>query len=172
MKHKLMILFVFAFGMLVWSCGDDDPKVNLPDSIKDSKIYSYGITSPAGAVLTLEKTLKLSDFTALGTNEKYVNKGELNVNSYIDFVKGATATIELKDVTLQIKNNSKIKYSLGTISGDKRFNSLEDLGFLQLVVNEMISKKETVLLMSFNTANAITTPANLNFNLDVTFRFQ
>lgn len=172
MKHKLMILFVFAFGMLVWSCGDDDPKVNLPDSIKDSKIYSYGITSPAGAALTLEKTLKISDFTGLGTNEKYVTKGELNVNSYIDFVKGAAGAVELKDVTLQIKNNSKIKYILGTISGDERFNSLEDLEFLQLVVNEMISKKETVLQISFNTTNAITTPVNLNFNLDITFRFQ
>ena len=108
MKRKLLFLFVFAVGILVWSCGDDEPKVDLPGPIKDSKIYSYGITAPAGATVTLDKTLKLSDFTAIESFEKYVSKGILSTESYIDFIKVGSENIELKDVTLQVKSNQKI----------------------------------------------------------------
>ena len=171
MKHKLMILFVFAVGMLVLSCGKDDPKIDLPSPIKNSKIYSYGITAPAGATITLDKAIKLSDFSALGIYEKYVKKGELNTESYIEFVKGASDSLQLKDVTLQVKNNATLKYSLGTLTGDYKFSSLQDLNFLQLVVNEMVSKKETVLQLSYNSTDAITKEATLKLNLDITFSF-
>lgn len=171
MKHKLMILFVFAIGMLVWSCGDDDPKIDLPNPIKNAKIYSYGITAPAGATITLDKTIKLSDFSALGIYEKYVKKGDVNTNSYIEFVKGASDSLELKNVTLQVKNNESLKYSLGTLTGDYKFSTLQDLNFLQLVVNEMVSKKETELQLSYNSVDAVSKQATLNINLDITFSF-
>ena len=145
MNQKLMYLFVIAFGAMVLSCGDDEPKIDLPNSIKDSKTYSYGIINSAGATFSLPVTMKLSDFTALNTYEKYVTKGVLDTDSYIEFVKGASANIELKDVTLQIKSNPKaIKYSLGTITGDKKFDTLEDLIFLRSVVDEMIKNNEAV----------------------------
>jgi hypothetical protein len=171
MKHKLMFLFVFAIGMLFWSCGNDDPKVDLPSSIKDSEIYSYGITAPAGATIILEKTLKLSDFTALDVYERYVRKGALNTESYIGFIKGESDSIELKDVTLQIQGNPNLKYSLGTLSGDRMFNTLQDLNFLQLVVNEMIARKETVLQLSYKTSAGVSKQATLNVNIDITFSF-
>ncbi len=171
MKHKLMILFGFAFGMLLWSCGNDDPKVDLPDSVKDSRIYNYGIIAPAGSTITLDKTIKLSDFTSLGINEKYVRNGALNTDSYIEFIKGASDSLELKDVTLQVKNNANLKYNLGTLKGDYKFSSLQDLNFLQLVVNEMVNKKETVLQLSYNSADAISKQANLNVKFDITFYF-
>jgi hypothetical protein len=172
MKRKLMFLFVFAFGILFLSCGKDDPKVDLPSPIKDTKIYSYGITAPAGAAVTLEKTLKLSDFTALGTYERYVYQGVLNTNSYIDFVKGGSESIELKEVTIQVKNNTKIKYNLGTVTGNFKFNSLDDLNFLQQVVNELVSKKEIVLQLTYSSTNLVSTASDLNLKFEVSFNLQ
>jgi hypothetical protein len=171
MKHKLMILFVFAFGTLVWSCGEDDPKVDLPGPIRDSKIYDYGIIAPAGATITSDRTLKLSDFTALDIYERYVKKGDVNTDSYIEFIKGASDSLQLKDVTLQVKNNASLKYNLGTLTGDYKFNTLQDLIFLQSVVNEMVSKKETELQLSYNSTDALSKQATLNINLDITFSF-
>lgn len=171
MKRKLLFLFVFAVGILVWSCGDDEPKVDLPGPIKDSKIYSYGITAPAGATVTLDKTLKLSDFTAIESFEKYVSKGILSTESYIDFIKVGSENIELKDVTLQVKSNQKINYNLGTITGNTKFILLNDLNFLQQVVNEMVSKKEIVLQLKYSSDNIISTESNLNLKFDITFDF-
>ncbi len=172
MNRKLMFLSIIAFGLLVLSCGKDDPKVDLPSPIKDTKIYTYGITAPAGAAVTLEQTLKLSDFTAIGTYEKYVYQGVLNTDSYIDFVKGGSENLELKEVTLQIKNNTKIKYNLGTITGNFKFTSLDDLNFLQQVVNEMVSKKETVLQLTYSSTNLVSTASNLNLKFDISFKLQ
>ena len=172
MKRKLNISLVFVVGMLILSCGKDDPKIDLPDPIKDSKIYSYAITAPAGASITLERTLKLSDFTALGTYEKYVINGALSTDSYIEFIKGASDSLQLKDVTLQVKNNANLKYNLGTLTADRKFNTLQDLIFLQSVVDEMVRKKETVLQMSYNSTNAVSKEATLNLKLDITFSFQ
>jgi hypothetical protein len=171
MKRKLLFLFVFAVGVLVWSCGDDEPKVDLPGPIKDSKIYSYGITAPAGATVTLDKTLKLSDFTAIESFEKYVSKGILSTESYIDFIKVGSESIELKDVTLQVKSNQKINYNLGTITGNTKFILLNDLNFMQQVVNEMVSKKEIVLQLNYSSDNIISTESNLNLKFDITFNF-
>lgn len=172
MKHKLMFMYVIALGMLVWSCGDDDPKVDLPGPIKDSKIYSYDIIASAGATISLDKTLKLSDFSKLGIYEKYVRKGNLNTDSYIEFIKGESDSLELKDVTLQVKNNATLKYNLGTLTGDYKFSTLQDLNFLQSLVDEMVSKKETVLQLSCNSTDLITKKATLNLKLDITFSFQ
>jgi hypothetical protein len=171
MKRKLLFLFVFAVGMLVWSCGDDDPKINLPGPIKDSKVYTYGITAPAGATVILDKTLKLTDFTAIESFEKYVSKGVLSTESYIDFIKVGSENIELKDVTLQVKSNQKINYNLGTITGNVKFISLDDLNFLQQVVNEMVSKNEIVLQLKYSSDNIISTESNLNLKFDITFNF-
>ena len=172
MNQKLMYLFVIAFGAMVLSCGDDEPKVDLPASVKDSKTYSFGITAPAGAAVTLEKTLKLSDFTNIETYQKYVSQGVLNTESYIDFVKMGSENIELKEVTLQVKNNTKIKYNLGTVTGNFKFNDLADLNFLQLVANELVSKKEVVLQLTYSSTNLISTESNLNIKFDITYKFQ
>ncbi len=171
MKQKLMILSVFAIGMFVWSCGDD-PKDDLPGPIKDSKNYTYGITAPTGATIILDRTLTVSDFTGISLYKDNVYKGSLGTDSYFEFIKGSSENIELKDVTFQIKNNPKITYSLGTINADHKFNSLADLNFLQLVVNEMIANKETVLQLSYISTEAITKEAKLNLKLDITFSFK
>lgn len=172
MNKKLMYLFVIALGIMVLSCGDDEPKVDLPASVNDSKTYSFGITAPAGAAVTLEKTLKLSDFTNIETYQKYVSQGVLNTESYIDFVKVGSESIELKEVTLQVKNNTKVKYNLGTVTGNFKFNSLTDLNFLQLVANELVSKKEVVLQLTYSSTNLISTESNLNIKFDITYKFQ
>ncbi len=169
MNRKLMFLFVFAFGLSVLSCKKDDPKIDLPAPITTSQTYMYEFTGNANSATTLKKTMKLSDFTALGMYQKYVHQGKVNTNSYIDFVKGKAENVELKDVTLEVEGNSKIKYNLGTITGNEKYNSLEDLNFLQLVVNEMVGKKEIVLLLSYTSTTAFTTEVKLNVVTNVTF---
>lgn len=167
-----MFLFVFALGILVLSCGKDDPQLDLPSPIKDTKKYSYEFIASAGANVTQEVTIKLSDFTAIGTYEKYVYQGVLNPNSFINFVKGGTENIELKEVTLQVKSNTKVKHNLGTITENTSFNSLEYLNFLQDVIDEMVSKKEIVLQLTYSSTNTITTASNLNLNFDVSFNLR
>ena len=171
MNRKLMFLFVFAFGVLVMSCKKDDPKVDLPGSIKDSQTYSYGIIASESATMTLKKTMKLSDFTALGMYQKYVYEGKVNTNSYINFVKGKAENVELTDVTLEVEGNPKIKYNFDsdTITGNETFNSLEDLNFLQEVIDEMVRKKEIVLLLKITSTNAIATEVKFNVETNVTF---
>lgn len=172
MKNKLNFLFVFAIGIMLISCGEDDPKVDLPSPIKGTKTYTYSFIADAGDNVTKEITIKLSDFTAIGTYEKYVYQGVLSTNSNIEFVKGGSDVLELKDVTLQVKSNTKIKYNLGNISGNFKFNSLDDLNFMQQVVNELVSKKEIVLQLTYSTTNLITTASNLKLNFDVSFNLQ
>ena len=171
MKRELLFLFVFSIGMLVWSCGDDEPRIDLPGPIKDSKVYTFGITAPAGATVTLEKTIKLTDFTAIESFENYVSKGILSTESYIEFIKAGSENIELTNVTLQVKSNSKINYNLGTITGNVKFISLDDLNFLQQVANEMVSKKEIMLQLKYSTSNVISTESNMNLKFDITFNF-
>ncbi len=172
MNYRLIFLSVFAFGILVCSCSEDKPEEILPGPINDSKIYSYTMTAPAGATVTLEKTMKLEDFTALGVYVKNVYQGVLNTNSYIEFVKNTAESIQLENVTLQVKGNSKIKYNLGTLSHSFRFISLDELNFLQLVINEMVDKKEIILQLSYQSKNAMTSEVNLNLRSDITFKLR
>lgn len=170
MNRKLILLFVFALGMVAWSCSKDDSEdVIIPSPINDVMVYSYGITAPAGSTITLERTMKLADFTALNNYQKYVYKGTININSFIEFVKSSSEDIELKEVILQVKNNSKIKYNLGTLTDDVKFSSLDDLNFMQLLVNELVSKKEIVLQLSFASTNAITDEVELDLNTNIKF---
>lgn len=171
MNHKLMFLFVVAFGVMVMSCKKDDP-IDLPDPIQGSRTYSFGITAPAGSTITLDRPMKLSDFNSLGVYQKYVYQGNLNTNSYIEFVKSPAVNVELNDVTLQVKNNAKLKYNLGTITGNEKYISLDDLNFLQQVVNEMVGKKEIVLQLSYTSPNEIATEVKLNVRTDVTFNLR
>lgn len=168
--NRKLFLIVFALGIIVMSCSkDDDEDIVIPSPITDTKLYSYGITSPAGATITLERTIKLDDFTALNNYQKYVYKGTINISSFIEFIKSSTEDIELNDVTLQVKNNSKIKYNLGTITGNVKFTSLDDLNFLQSLVDELVSKKSIVLQLSFVSANAITNEVKLDINTNIKF---
>lgn len=169
MNRKLMFLFVFAIGLAVLSCKKDDPKIDLPPPITASQTYTYGIIVSEGGGISLKRPMKLSDFTALGTYQKFVYQGKVNTNSYIDFVKGTVSNVEITNATLEVVGNPKIKYNLGTITGTEKFNSLDDLNFLQLVINEMVGKKEVELLLTGTSTNLIATEVKLNVVTDVTF---
>jgi hypothetical protein len=157
--------------MLAISCSKDDSEdIVIPSPITDTKLYSYGITAQAGAATTLEKTMSLDDFTALDTYQKYVYKGSINISSYIEFVKSSTEVTEITDVILQVKNNSKIVYNLGTITGNEEFTSLGVLNFLQLIADELVEEEEEIILqLSFTTTNTIASEVKLNINMDIEF---
>ena len=170
MNRKLIFLFVLALGMFVLSCNKDETEeVIIPSPLIGTNVYSYGITAPAGATITLERTMKLDDFIALNGYQKNVYKGTVNISSFIEFVKSSTDIVELKNVTLQAKGNSKLTYNLGTITGNNKFISLDDFNFLQLLVNEMVTKKEIVLQLSFLSTNAITNEVKLDVNTNIKF---
>jgi hypothetical protein len=156
--------------MVAISCSkDDSDDIVIPSPITDTKLYSYGITAPAGATITLERTMSLDDFTALDTYQKYVYKGSINISSFIEFVKSSTEATEINDVTLQVKNNSKIVYNLGTITGNEEFTSLDVLNFLQLIADELVEEEEIILQLSFTTTNTIASEVKLNINMDIEF---
>lgn len=172
MKRNLMFLFVLLAGVMLGSCKKDDPKIDLPGPIRDSQTYSFGISAPQGAIVTLEKTMHLADFTKLGTYQRYVYEGALQTASFFEFAKGSAENIELKKVTLSLKENGKVKYELGTITKDQKYDTLDDLNFLQQVINELVRRKSVTLQLSYETENAITTEVKFHVKADVTFKLR
>lgn len=172
MNRKLIFLFVLALGMVAMSCKDDSEDIDIPSPISDANLYSFGITASAGSATTLARTISLDDFTALTDYTKYVYKGTINISSFIEFVKSSSEVTELTDVTLQVKDNTKIKYNLGTITDNVTFASLDDLNFLQDLVDELVDKDEIVLQLSFNSTNAITSEVKLDINTNIKFELK
>ena len=142
MKKLLFISSLLSLAVLLAACGDSRPD-DLPVSKNATVSKSYEIRASAGSSSELEVKFTIDDFTAIKEYVKWIKKAEIQTNSFIE-VSGITAgqEVELKNVELWLKRDSKKRLSLSTISENGKIeeNILTQLNFLQSLMDEIVRR--------------------------------
>ena len=153
------------------NCGSDKPD-DLPESESASATKSFTLIASAGADSRSETTFSLSDFAAISEYVKYVSNAIIQTTSYVE-VRGITAsqTVELQNVTLSLKSDSKKKIVLPVIDSNEKFMELTQLTFLQEIMNEIYRKGSSTVMLTYTSTHYLTSPVTLAIKLDGKFTF-
>ena len=171
MKKWISLLAVLTLMMGVTACSSDKPD-DLPASQNASASKSFTLIASAGAASRSEITFSLSDFAAISEYVKYVSNAIIQTSSYVE-VTGITSSqaVELKDVTLSLKSDSKKKIVLPVIDSNERFMELTQLTFLQEIMNEIYRRGSSKLVLTYTSTHNLTSPVTLAIKLDGKFTF-
>lgn len=171
MKKWISLLAVLTLMMGVAACSSDKPD-DLPASQNASASKSFTLIASAGAASRSEITFSLSDFAAISEYVKYVSNAIIQTSSYVE-VTGITSSqaVELKDVTLSLKSDSKKKIVLPVIDSNERFMELTQLTFLQEIMNEIYRRGSSKLVLTYTSTHNLTSPVTLAIKLDGKFTF-
>ena len=171
MKKWISLLAVLTLMMGVTACGSDKPD-DLPASQNASASKSFTLIASAGTASRSEITFSLSDFAAISEYVKYVSNAIIQTSSYVE-VTGITSSqaVELKDVTLSLKSDSKKKIVLPVIDSNERFMELTQLTFLQEIMNEIYRRGSSKLVLTYTSTHNLTSPVTLAIKLDGKFTF-
>jgi len=171
MKKLLSTLTVLSVTLFFVACGSDKPD-DLPASQNASATQSFTLIAAAGNQTNGEASIAMSDFAAISEYAKYVNAALVQTSSNIE-ISGITAAqeVELTNVTLSLKSDSKKKIVLPTITANTKFMELPQLTFLQTVMNEINSKGSSSLVLSYTSTYDLTTPVTLTIKMDTRFTF-
>src|SRR5690554_5301904 len=158
MKKWISLSAVLTLMMGVTACGSDKPD-DLPASENASASKSFTLIASAGAASRSEITFSLSDFAAISEYVKYVSNAIIQTSSYVE-VTGITSSqaVELKDVTLSLKSDSKKKIVLPVIDSNERFMELTQLTFLQEIMNEIYRRGSSKLVLTYTSTHNLTSP--------------
>ena len=171
MKKWISLLAVLTLMMGVTACSSDKPD-DLPASQNASASKSFTLIASAGAASRSEISFSLSDFAAISEYVKYVSNAIIQTSSYVE-VTGITSSqaVELKDVTLSLKSDSKKKIVLPVIDSNERFMELTQLTFLQEIMNEIYRRGSSKLVLTYTSTHNLTSPVTLAIKLDGKFTF-
>lgn len=173
---KLLSYFV-AIGLVVSlaACGSDKPD-DLPVSKESSASKSFTLLGVAGTNQAPTVKFNLSDFTSISKYVKYVNKANARATSYFE-IKGLPTGVKLTNVSLSLASNTKknnVSVSLPDIASNQKIiaDTADYLNFVQGVVNEIISKGSSDVILSYtpdtnlksDTEFVIQLIANFSFN--------
>ncbi len=173
MKKLLFISSLLSLAVLLAACGDSRPD-DLPVSKNATVSKSYEILASAGSSSELEVTFIINDFTAIKEYVKWIKKAEIQTNSFIE-VSGITAgqEVELKNVELWLKRDSKKRLSLSTISENGKIeeNILTQLNFLQSLMDEIVRRGESTVVLKYVSTHTMDSSVFLKLSLDSRFTF-
>ncbi|MBF6629265.1 MAG: hypothetical protein ITG04_12305 [Proteiniphilum sp.] len=171
MKKLFTILIVFTTTILFTNCASDKPD-DLPGSMNASATQSFTMIAAAGATSTSNVTFAMSDFAAISEYVKYVNVALVQTSSYIQ-ISGITSAqeVELTNVTLSLKSDSKKKIVLPTITANTKLMELPQLTFLQTVMDEINRKGSSSLVLSYTSTHQLSAPVTLTIKMDTRFTF-
>jgi hypothetical protein len=171
MKKLLSTLTVLSVALFFVACGSDKPD-DLPASQNASATQSFTLIAAAGNQTNGEASISMSDFTAISEYVKFVNAALVQTSSYIQ-ISGITSAqeVELTNVTLSLKSDSKKKITLPTITANTKFMELTHLTFLQQVMDEINSKGSSSLMLSYTSTYNLTTPVTMSIKMDTRFTF-
>ena len=171
MKKLFSILIVFTTAILFIACGSDKPD-DLPASQTASVTKSFTMLAAAGANTTSEVSIAMSDFTAISEYVKYVNAALVQTSSFIQISGITTAQeVELTNVTLSLKSDSKKKIVLPTITANDKLMELTQLTFLQTVMDEINRKGSSSLVLTYASTHQLSAPVTLTIKMDTRFTF-
>jgi hypothetical protein len=170
--NKLISLFT-ALSLIIGftACSSDKPD-DLPESQSASASKSFTLIASAGAASRSEIVFSLSDFAAISAYVKYVNNAIIQTSSYME-VTGITGlqAVELQNVTLSLKSDSKKKIVLPVIKTNERYMELTQLTFLQEIMNEIYRRGSSTVVLTYTSTHNLTTPVTLVIKLDGRFTF-
>ncbi|NMB05189.1 MAG: hypothetical protein GX976_02275 [Bacteroidales bacterium] len=171
MKKWISLLAVLTLMVGVTACGSDKPD-DLPASENASATKSFTLIASAGAASRSEIAFSLSDFAAISEYVKYVSNVIIQTTSYVE-VSGITTsqTVELQNVTLSLKSDSKKKIVLPVIDSNEKFMELTQLTFLQEIMNEIYRRGSSTVVLTYTSTHNLTSPVTLAIKLDGRFTF-
>jgi len=171
MKKLISLLTVLSLIIGFTACSSDKPD-DLPASQNASASKSFTLIASAGAASRSEITFSLSDFAAISEYVKYVSNAIIQTSSYVE-VSGITASqaVELQNVTLSLKNDSKKKIVLPVINSNEKFMELTQLTFLQNIMDEIYRRGSSTVVLTYTSTHNLTSPVTLAIKLDGKFTF-
>lgn len=170
MKKNLILFALLTLVISFLSCGDDDP--NRPQTIVDSKDYSADFMVGANQPTSVLIEMKLSDFSKLKDYLKNVTKGAVDVATILNIEGITEGGYELKNTKFVIEGVDALKSTLvlGTLTADKKTTTLEELKYLQTIVDKMVASGSAKVTFSFDSANKdINRDVKVKTNLNVLF---
>lgn len=155
MKKKSIFFALLILVVSFLSCGEsNDP--NRPQTITDSHEYTIDFLIGANQPTSAYATMDLNDFSKLKDHLKHVNKGAVDVSNSIIYIEGVTeGGYELRNAKLVIDGVSSEKNTLvlGTVKADKTTTTLEELKYLQTIVDKMVSSRSAKVKFSIDGSN-------------------
>lgn len=170
MKKFLSIGLVLSLIAAFSSCSSKPD--DLPVSQNASATKSISVIAAAGNTTSSEITFNLSDFAALSQYAKWVESALVQTTSAIS-VGGVTSgqVVELTNVKLSLKSNSKANLDLPTITANASFKELPQLNFLQKILDEVVNKGTSTVVLTYRATNDITTSVTFSMKIDGKFSF-
>ena len=169
--RKILSIGVVLSLMVAFSSCSSKPD-DLPVSQNASATKSTSIIAAAGNTTSSEITFNLSDFAALSQYAKWVESALVQTTSVIS-VGGITSgqVVELTNVKLSLKSNTKTSLDLPMITANASFKELPQLNFLQKVLDEVVKKGASTVVLSYKTTNDIKMSVTFSMKIDGKFSF-
>ncbi len=174
MKRFFSILALVAFTFALVSCGDDDNNEvrTWPETITDSKNYTFEILTSANADFSIPVTMKLEDFAQLGEWTGKVRNAEAKANSFIKIAGVSAGGYTFETLTLQVEGTN-IKRVFKNVKEDGTFNTVDtDLDFLNSLAKRLGDRSEIVVKLSGKTDKEVNKNVKVSINLNVLFHMK
>ncbi len=176
MKRILSILMVVTMAFAGVSCGDDDgptrPK-DMPNSVEDSKNYSYELLSQANSTITIGKEIKLTDFSQIKKDWiQFVNEAKVRSSSKMMISGIKKGDHKIKNLTLKVKGTNIVKRFANDegFAMDGTFNFVEDQNFMQNLMNELVAEKTITIELTATTEKKINNDVKISLDFNVLFK--
>ena len=167
MKKLLFIPIVWSITILFTACGESRPD-DLPVTLNASAEHSYTLIAPANNPQSSTEIFRLDDFSGVSQYKKWIAKAEVISTSYIEITGITLDNVEMKDVSISLGSDANKRLLLpGPITVNEKFmvDSAERLSFMQAIMNEIISKGSSNVVLKYTPGNNM-----VNENTKLTIR--
>lgn len=170
MKKLLSITLILSTLILLSACGDDIPE-NLPDNRNASAEKTVGMLALANSSASAEIEFRNTDFTAIQEFLNYIKDANVQTSSYISIQGITNQDVNLTNVKLTLKRDSKVTLSLPTITANDRFDELNHLNFLQAILDEIVRRGSSTVVLDYRSSNDMQSPVTMKIRIDSRFHF-
>lgn len=170
MKKLLSITLILATLILVSACGDDIPD-NLPENKIASAEKTASMSVAANSSASTEITFTNRDFTGIQEFLNYIKDANVQTSSHISIQGITNQDVNLTNVKLTLKRDSKVTLSLPTITANDRFDELNHLNFLQAVLDEIVRRGSSTVVLDYKSSNDMQSPVTMKIRIDSRFHF-
>lgn len=173
MKKILSFLAIVLLAAGITSCGDDDKpqKPTWPETIDGTKAYTLDVLASKGAQFTVPLNIELKDFPGVAKLENKIKNAKARTSSFIKISGIAKDEHKLSNLVLKVEGTN-IQKVIGEVKGDRTYDEVEDLLFLQRLAQRLVQAKKVNLIVQATSEKEINKTVKIEVNLALRFEMQ
>lgn len=171
MKKLYSLLMILAMVATFSACSKDDTP-ELPKQVASTAIKTQEMDAIKGSSSSSDIVFTRDDFNELNDFKKYVKSGKIQTTSIIDVSKIKDGA-KFSNVKLTIKGSNPVQVlNLGEIDENTSYKGIDELNFLQKVIDEVAGKNsKSTLELSYKVEERGTASSEMKIKLDAIFKF-